>query len=708
MSDKKDLIWRAYLVYLGFFIAMIVVIVKVVLIQTEGSASFFASTEEKIPTRSADRFPRRGEVLDRNYTPLITSVSSYDIHMDPTVVSDEVFDRDISKLAEGLSKLFPETSARGYEEYIRKGRANGNRYLKIKLKVTNEQRRRLRELPIFELPRHKGGLIDNEEIVMRKRPHGEMLKRTLGYYQAPVVEKGKVKVKELRVGIEGAYNEILAGEPGKEIEQKISSGWKKTGQVIRQPIEGADLITSFDLGIQEVAHSELYKQLKNQSAKSGCVIVMDVKTGFVRAMVNLHVGSDGEYYEKFNQAIGTPEVPGSTFKLATLMAALEDDKVKLTDTVNATGKYTFFGETFEDSYEYGYGRISVRRAFEVSSNVFTKIIYNAYKGEPEAFIERLKAFGLDKPLGISLEGERDPVMHTPGTRYWSGLSIPSMAIGYEYQQTPLQTLAFYNSVANNGTMVRPQFVEQIRRGSQVVKTFRPVVLKKQICSEKTLRQLQLCLEGVVEQGTGSALKSSLFQIAGKTGTARILNDDNSYGEKGSYRYQASFVGYFPAKDPIYSCIVVVSAPSKDIYGATVSGTVFTAIANKVYSNTLKYHKAINEEKQRVKQAPVSMDGNGGDLIRVLTTLGVKYNFPARTDWAFTKANGTVVEMEPRKMQKGVVPNVIGLSARDAVYLMEKAGLTSYLRGAGKVVKQTIPAGTSSDRVRGGLVELILE
>lgn len=701
MSEKKDLIWRAYLVYLAFFVAMVVVIVKTVLIQTEGKASFFAATEEKIPTRAVKRYPRRGEVLDRNYTPLVTSVSSYDIHMDPTVVKQEIFDRDISDLAKGLSQIFPETTAREYENYIRRGRSNGNRYLKIKLKVTNEQRRRLRELPIFKLPRHQGGLIDNEEIIMRKRPHGEMFKRTLGYYQ-------NNRGKELRVGIEGAYNEYLAGEPGEEVEQRISSGWKKTGQMIRQPVEGADLITSLDLGIQEVAHSELYKQLKNQGAKSGCVIVMDVKTGYVRAIVNLQQGSDGEYYEKYNQAIGTKEVPGSTFKLASLMAALEDEKINLSDTVNANGVYNFFGVEMKDSYEWGYGRISIRRAFEVSSNVIAKVIFNAYRNEPQAFVDRLKSFGLSEPLGIALEGEKKPTMYAPGSRYWSGLSLAWMAIGYEVQQTPLQTLAFYNAVANNGKMVRPLFVEQIRRGSQVVKNFHPEVIRQKICSDRTLRQLQECLAGVVKRGTGSALKSSLFDIAGKTGTAVILNDDLRYGKEGEKRYQASFVGYFPANEPIYSCIVVVSAPSKDIYGATVSGTVFTAIANKVYSNTLKYHQAINEAKQRVKEPPVSIDGQSRDIMTVLDALKIRYSFPGATEWGNTKTVGNMVEMTPRTVAKNTVPNVVGLSARDAVYLMESNGLHAYVRGSGKVVSQTIPAGTSADRVRGALVELVLE
>jgi cell division protein FtsI (penicillin-binding protein 3) len=700
MSEKKDLIWRAYLVYLGFFVALIVVIVKIVMIQTEGKATLFADKEEKIPKRAMPRYPRMGEILDRNYTPLVTSVSFYDIHMDPGVVDQEVFDRDISDLARGLSAIFPNTSARDYENLIRRARVKENHYVVIKLKATNEQRRRVRELPIFKLGRNKGGIIDTDETVSRKRPQGEMLKRTLGYYQK---NKGE---KELRVGIEGAYIDYLSGEPGLEIEQEISSGWKKTGQMLREPVEGADLITTIDLNIQEVAHSELYQQLKNQGARSGSVIVMDVKTGYVRAIVNLSMGKDGEYYELYNHAIGTKEVPGSTFKLAALMAALEDEKISLSDTVNADGEYNFFGKKLKDSNEWGYGRISIRRAFEVSSNVIAKVIYNAYRTEPEAFTARLKEFGITEPLGIELKGEPVPTVYQPGSPRWWGGSLAWMSIGYEVQQTPLQTLAFYNAVANEGTLVRPQFVQEIRRGSEVVKQSKPIVLRQKICSDRTLHQLQECLSGVVKRGTGSALKSSLFDIAGKTGTARILNDDLRYGEKGEERYQASFVGYFPAKEPLYSCIVVVSAPSKDIYGATVSGTVFSAIANKVYSNTLKYHKAINESRKKVKEAPLSMDGNRTDIIEVLSHLGISYSVLQEADWFSTKAEGNKVEINRRKVNKNAVPNVVGLSARDAVYLIERLGMHVYLRGSGQVVSQTIPAGTPA--YKGGLIELVLK
>lgn len=701
MSDKKDLMWRAYLVYIGFFIALIVVIVKTIMIQSEGSASMFVSTKEKIPTRTVERYPRRGEVLDRNYTPLITSVSFFDIHMDPTVVDQEIFDKEISDLCLGLHQVFRETSARDFENYIRKGRSRGRRFITIKLRATNEQRNRLRELPIFKLGRNKGGLIDTDEHFLSKRPHGEILKRTLGYYRP-----ADGRSKELRVGVEGAFNEILAGEPGQEIEQRISSGWKKTGKMIREPVEGADLITSFDMEIQEVAHAELYRQLKNQGAKSGCVIVMDVKTGFVRAMANLQLASDGDYYETYNQAIGTREVPGSTFKLASLMAALEDQKISLDDTVNAVGHYQFYDREMDDSNPYGYGRITIRRAFELSSNVIARVINNAYRKEPQLFVDRLKSFGLADSLGIDLQGEPRPVMYAPGSRKWSGISLPWMSIGYEVQQTPLQTLAFYNAVANNGVLVRPQFVEHYRRGQRTVKTFKPVVLRPKICSDKTLRLMQECLKGVVKRGTGSALKSALFDIAGKTGTAVVQNADGRYGEDGNKTYQASFVGYFPADEPLYSCIVVVAAPSKDIYGATVSGTVFSAIANKVYSNSLNYHKAINEEKKRVKEAPMIKDGNLNDLLLVLKRLHLPYQLDTYSEWSRVRTSNSHISIVPRKISSNTVPSVSGLTAKDAVYLIENLGMHVYVRGSGRVVKQTIPAG--SQVVEGGLMELILE
>lgn len=698
MNEKKDIFWRAYLIYFGFVVIMLIVLFKTVSIQLEGRSNVFsASTEEKMPIRTVKRIPRRGEILDVNYTPLVTSVSFYDIHMDPTVVDQKIFDDEVTNLANGLAKMYPDKSSREYENMIRTGRQRKSRYLLIRKKVTNEQRKALGTLPIFKLGRLKGGFIDTDETIIRKRPHNELMKRTLGYYQN---NNGKI----LAVGIEGAYNQYLSGEPGEEIEQKISTGWKKTGQIVKESVEGADVVTSIDKEIQEVASSELERQLRLQGAKNGCVIVMDVKTGFVKAISNLTVAEDGNYYESYNYAIGRKEVPGSTFKLASLMAALEDEKININDTVNAFGEYTFHNRTLKDAHEGGYGRITIKRAFEKSSNVIARVIYRAYRDEPQAFIDRLEQFGLTEPLGIELEGEPNPTVYRPGSPNWSGISLPWMAIGYEVQQTPLQTLAFYNAVANRGKFVRPQFVKEIRRGAEIVKVFSPVVIKDKICSDNTLNILQACLEGVMKDGgTGSKLTSSQFSIAGKTGTARILNEDQSYGKKGEEKYQASFVGYFPADEPMYSCIVVISAPSKDIYGAIVSGTVFAAVANKVYATKLKYHHAINEGAKKKRIAPISMNGSRYDLLRIYKLLDVHYYIKENGEWFSTKKDGSRVELKSKHISKNAVPNVIGLSARDAVYLIESKGMSAHVVGYGKVVEQSIPAGRPV--FKGGVVEL---
>ncbi len=702
MDEKKGILWRAYLVYFGFVVAMIVVVFKTISIQSEVVSNVFKTPVDRIPTRIVAKPPRLGEILDANRTPLVTSISNFDIYMDPMVPTQENFDKHVSDLSRGLSKLFPDMSAREYESHIRRGRAVKTRYLLIKKKVNNAERRLINELPLFNLGRYKGGIIDSDEKIERKRPHGDMMRRTLGYYQA----KTKTS-KEYSVGIEGAFRKYLEGEAGEEVEQKISTGWKKTGQVVKDAVEGADIITSIDKEIQEVAHTELQRQMKTNNATSGSVIVMEVKTGFVKAIVNLTQAKDGEYYELYNHAIGTKEVPGSTFKLVSLMAALEDGLIKITDTVLAQPKYTYYGKTLNEAHGANYGRITIKQAFEKSSNVISRVIFKAYRNEPQAFIDRLKSFGIDQPLGLEIEGEAKPTICVPGSKSWWAGSIAWMAVGYEVQQTPMQTLAIYNAVANNGKVVKPQFVKEIRRGNEVVKQFYPIVIKEKICSDQTLRILKDCLEGVMKEGTGRNLTSSYFKIAGKTGTARILGENGKgYGKEDEERYLASFVGYFPVKNPIYTCIVSVNAVGDNIYGSTVSGKVFSAIANKVYATSLKYHRAINEANQRIYKAPTSKNGNFFDLKVILKNLNIPYTQNEQNEWVITKAGGNKIEFFKRVIGKNTIPNVVGMSAKDAVYLIEKTGMHVIIRGVGTVTKQTVPPG--SEAYKGGLVELILD
>lgn len=698
MNEKRHIILRAYLVYAGFVVLMLAVIFRTISIQFEGRSNVFASSDEKMPVRKSPRYPRRGEILDINLTPLVTSVSYYDIYMDPTVVKQEIFDEKLAELCNGLSKIYPEKSAREYQNLIRSARARKSRYLLIHKKANGEERDALNKLPIFDLGRLEGGLIDNREVIVRKKPNGELMSRTLGFYR-------KNEKDEVKVGIEGAYNEYLSGEEGEEIEQKISTGWKKTGQIVKEAVEGADVVTSIDKGIQEVAHSELLTQLKKQGARSGCVIVMEVKTGFIKAISNLTEMEDESFREDYNYAIGHKEVPGSTFKLASLMAALEDGLIDTKDKVNAVGSYRFPGKTYTDAHG-GPGLITIEQAFEKSSNVIAQVVTRAYRSHPQDFYERLESFGLTKRTGIALSGEPRPTIYKPGTNQWHGLSLPSMAIGYEVQQTPLQTLTFYNSVANNGTMVKPQLVYQIRRGPDVIKTFEPSILVEHVCSDQTLQKLKRCLEGVMQKGgTGHRITSSQFTIAGKTGTAKLPGKDKRYGAKDQGDYQASFVGYFPADKPIYSCIVVISAPSKNIYGAVVSGTVFGAIANKVYASNLQYHKAINETKKRKAGVPSALNGNVHDLARIYRMLEVPFAISGEGEWMLSRKGKSKAIMRSKKLNKEVVPDLTGMSARDAVYLIESLGMTAHVVGYGKVNKQSVPVGRTV--YRGGVIELIL-
>jgi len=692
---------RAHAVYGLFLIALIWVLVETFKIQAKQDDGKYLVRDKKtgkyISARDVFKMPRMGQILDCNGTALVTSVSTYNIYVDPTAPDDEVFNKEISDLCEKLALIFPQMTAREYENYLRRGRARENRYLLLKKKATNEQRKYLHQLPIFKLGRNKGGLIDSEENIQRKRPFGDLMKRTLGYYQ-------KIGNKpELRVGLEGAYYEYLAGEPGIEVEQRIATGWKKTGKIIKEAVVGADIVTSIDKEIQEVAHSELYRQLSSQKARNGCVIVMDVRTGFVKAIVNLAKSDDGNYYELYNQAIGTKEVPGSTFKLASLMAGLEDDKFKITDTVQAASTYTFRGKKLTEAKRHNYGRISIQQAFEKSSNVISKIIYKSYKEEPQEFIRHLDEFGLTEPLGVEIQGEPIPTVSRPGTNRWSKISLPWMAVGYEFQQTPLQTLAFYNAVANDGKMVKPQFVKEIRRGAEVVKTFSPVVLRQKICSISTLETLQQCMVGVMKNGTGKKLTSSYFEIAGKTGTAQIMNDKSA--DETERVFLASFVGYFPVKNPLYSCIVSVEAVGENVYGSVMSGTVFSAIANKVYASRLKYHKAINEKGKRKFDLPSTKDGNRYDLKKVLKDLHIPYTQNTQEEWIGTTRNKNAIEFHKRFVSRGLVPDVIGMTAKDAVYLIENSGMNVRLLGAGKIIKQSVKPG--SQVYRGGLIELTL-
>jgi cell division protein FtsI (penicillin-binding protein 3) len=442
-------------------------------------------------------------------------------------------------------------------------------------------------------------------------------------------------------------------------------------------------------------------------AQSGTVILMEVATGHVKAIVNLDREKDGSFSERFNHAVGLREVPGSTMKLASIMAGLEDGKFKITDKVNAVGSYQVYRKTFTDANDgRGYGTITIQQAFEKSSNVIALILYKAYRNDPNLFIQRLGEFGLTEPLGTEIPGELGPKFFTPGSSGWSPYSIPSMAIGYEYQQSPLHTCAFYNAVANNGKFLRPLFVKEIRRAGKIIKRMKPVVIREKICSDATLKIMQNCLKGVMSRGTGKKLTSSQFSIAGKTGTARLLNDKSQYVEENQSDFQASFAGYFPANNPKYTCVVVVTRPKKQKYAALVAGPVFAAIANKIYASNLTYHPAINERKPFAPGLPSVKGGYYRDVTQVLKHLGVRFQLNTSAKWVQADSLNNSIHLNAVQIRKSGVPNVKGMTAKDAVYLLELKGLSVSLKGYGRVVSQSLNPGTEIHK--GQLVKLELK
>jgi cell division protein FtsI (penicillin-binding protein 3) len=678
VESKKKILWRIALIYISFVVLMLGVLAKTLAIQMDGRDSIFLNKSGRIKTIQIPIPAKRGQILDCDGNPLATSVSFFEIRMDATVPSQTLFDAGIDSLCIGLANLFPKKTARQYEVYIRGARSNGNRYLLIHHKVSNELRKQIEKLPIFREGKFEGGLIDDIETIHRAHPHGILLHRTLGYAR-----------EDIAVGLEGSFDKILSGEEGVELKEKMATGLKPTGVKLKESVDGSDIVTSIDIGIQEVAENELMKQLIEQDARHGCAIVMEVKTGRIKAIANLQMVGEDQYFETYNFALGTKTYPGSTMKLASLLAALEDGKISIHDSVNAYGKYTFYNTTLHDSHEEGYGRITIQRAFEVSSNVISKVINTAYKNSPQQFIDRLKSFGLADKTGVEIDGEPTPTLYEPGSKKWSGLSLPWMSIGYEVQQTPLQTLTFYNGIANNGVVMKPQFLTQIRRNGIIEKEIEPEVLRRNFCSQKNIEIMKACMEGVVENGTGSKLKSAFFKIAGKTGTSQIDKSRN-LGE--GMKYQASFVGYFPADAPIYSCIVVIAAPNKSIYGSKVAGTVFSAIANKVYSAHLEYHQSIATSKQIQKGLPMVQNGSRVDLETLFPFFHLKWSRSTELDWVKAGIADEKINLSKSVTDKNLVPDLNGMGLKDALYILGNMGLYVEVSGNGKVIEQSIPAG----------------
>lgn len=655
--EDKQISYRIYLVAFVMFLMAVAITIKLTNIQwVEGD--YYRKLAKERTVKNFVIPANKGNIYSADGSLLATSIPNYTIRFDAVAPKSKDFNKNVRALSDSLAMLLGKPSS-AFEQGLRQARVSRNRYFLLARDLSFTQYMKIKSFPLFNLGANKGGIITEQKTV-REHPIGKIAERTIGYERT--TPEGLPDGK----GIEWAYRNYLNGKDGKILKQKIAKGqWKPIRDVNEvEPQDGYDVISTIDVYIQDIAHHALLKQLELYDANHGCVVVMETKTGKIKAISNLGKDADGSYYETTNYAIAESHEPGSTYKLADLVALLEDKKVdtsKVYDSYGGTVIYS--GKKVRDSHEGGYGKISLARGFEVSSNtVMVQAVYNNYKNNPAQFVEHLNKFGLNKPLGLPIKGEGRPYIPQPSDKNWSNISLPWMAFGYGVSITPLQTLTFYNSIANNGEMVKPQFVSEIKEWNKTIKKFDKEVINPKVCSKETLLKVQAVLKNVVKKGTASKLYTKDFPMAGKTGTAQANYNRKDGTEK---HYISSFVGYFPADEPKYSCIVVVHEPNtsnNNYYGADVAGPVFKRIAQKIFTDAPSTNEIKNLNKKNLLQEKNY----------------IKY---------YSKA----------QKKQNVIPNVKGMPGMDAVALLGNLGLKVKIVGVGKVKTQSIQPGQSLDK-----------
>jgi len=626
----------------------------------------------------------RGNIYSDNGSLLATSLPFYKVAIDPTLAKSEIFKSGIDSLSMMLARYYKDKSASEYKQLLKDARIAGKQYVVVNRKQINYQtKKEMMKWPIFREGRYKGGVIF-EKIDVRYRPFSNLSRRTVGF----VNEDGK------GAGLEYSFDEVLGGQDGEALFQKIAGGtWKPVfdGNSVKA-VDGLDIHTTIDINLQDVAETSLYRAMKLHNADEGTVVVMEVKTGHIKAISNLSSDGHGEFYEEFNHAVGGSIEPGSTFKLVTMIALLEDTNIELTDSINTgNGEFTFYNRKVRDHHEGGYGKITVQQAFELSSNVaMAKLTDKHFGTKPSKFLEHVDKLKLSKPLGLQITGEAYPKITRPSDKGWSGITLPWMSYGYGLEITPLHTLTLYNAVANDGEMIKPVFVTSVSKADNIKQDFETEELTGKICSNKTLNQLKLLLEGVVDNGTAKNLKNAHYRIAGKTGTAQIL--ENGRYEK---RYITSFVGYFPAHAPKYSAIVLIKNPKGFYqYGNNVAGPVFKDIADNIYSRDINLHTAMEKKKTMEPGVfPTIRAGKQDELTMLSNELGVSNHSTTEEEWIKAAKNGSAVVWKKNAIVKDHVPDVTGMSFRDAIYLLEKSGLRVSFEGRGRVTEQSLSPGT---------------
>ncbi|ASU35906.1 penicillin-binding protein [Mucilaginibacter xinganensis] len=703
MSIRRNILLRVYLAFgliLLFAGAVVIQLFRVQFVQGDKWKKMASTLSTRYQTVEA----ARGNIFANDMSLLATSVPEYELHMDmfaPGIADDQDFNENVDSLAIKFSQLYSDKPAREYSRMLRDARKDGSRYQLIRRKVTHRELTQIRKFPIFRMGKYKGGLIVLEQN-RRVLPFRSLAARTIGYKNENVKNA---------VGLEGAYASYINGESGKRLMQRMAGGtWMpvNNGEDEVEPKEGADIISTIDVNFQDVAQDALKAQLEKTEADHGCVVLMEVATGEIRAIANFTRTKDGNYEEKLNYAISNAADPGSTFKLATYMALFDQHKIDTNTIVNAeNGRYKFpKGPTITDA-EAGNYEMTAKKAFEESSNVAAaKFAVRYYNDNPKEFTDKLYSYHLNEKLGLQIQGEGAPVVKNPKSRSWNKYyTLPEMAYGYEMKITPLQMLTLYNAVANNGKMIAPLLVKEIRRLGNTVEQFQARVINEKVCSDATLGKVKSLLEGVVSEGTGkNVIKNPLYKVAGKTGTAQIANGSAGYGVKKTY--QASFCGYFPADKPKYSMIVVINHPTKgDYLAAKVAGPVFRQIADRVYASDLNMSPAGPVHYVGNSNLPQIKKGNVKALKQVYTKLGVKPLYAANNAAANGVDTSNGIAFEDVSYKSGVVPEVKGMGLSDALYALGNAGYKVVARGSGVVANQSVTAGSITPKGSKIIIEL---
>ena len=676
MTEKKSIFLRVMLISSLIVISAVAIFIKLLMVQSK----MVDSLGQNDPIVALREIPSpRGNIYDVKGNLLATSMPVYTIAIDVTQSSDTLFNNNYRNLAEGLSLLFGDLSTSEYATKLRNARRNNKQYLRLQSGVRYSELQDVKRLPILEKGRYKGGFVYTQQS-NRTKPFGYLCDRTIGYGR----EKNDV-------GIEKAFDKYLKGKNGRQMMQRINGGvWKPLSNTQDvAPESGADVYSTIDIRIQDIAQTALLRSLEKYEAESGSVILMDVETGAIRAMSSLQRTVKQKYAENFNYAFGAAYEPGSTFKLASLLVALEDGMVDTSSVVDTkNGVFKFYDKKMFDSNAHrgGHGEISLGRAFEVSSNIgIARTIVDIYEDKPQEFIDRLARLGVSNKLDFELLGEAEPWIKNRSDKSWSGVSLPWISYGYELKMSALQILALYNAVANNGELVKPYLVDRVQQGNYLLESKNVEILKPSICSEKTVSILQDLLEGVVKRGTATNIYSEKYTCAGKTGTAKIASD-GSYGSE----YRASFAGYFPTAEPKYSCIVVVTKPKKELgfYGNIVAAPVFKEIRDLLYAEEPVEVPHLESEFAQ------SFFGNSTEVSSIHSELAYpNYLNSEPISWLeSSKSNTTAFYFEDNLM-----PDLKGMASMDAIYLLENLGIEVELRGKGKVKRQSLKAGRSIDQ-----------